>query len=139
MKLKLLTLFIVAFQVTGFSQQIERKNLLGEWAIEGWFGDSAITLKKFNPKKSSLLLIFGKNDSLWQHMYFPEPVGVCGNGMLFFEKANWTLDKNIISFDIKGGRIDESKFEYKITYTISAISKQSIILKKKETILFEER
>ena len=85
------------------------------------------------------MLILRSDGSLQQELYNPQHIGMCGNGMLYFQSATWRLDTNSIVFDIKGGRIAESTFHYIMTYEITSNVNGKMNLKKKEVQLNEEK
>ena len=59
--------------------------------------------------------------------------------MLYFASASWKFDKDQLCFDIDGSRFAESKFHYKMKYTITELSNNKMILKKKNVELKEEK
>lgn len=143
MKLKFLIFSIVALQYIGCTQNVQNQSLQGEWVIkDGWFDKDVISLERLNTKKHKTLatmLIFAGNDTLSQQMHNPEKLGFCGMGMLHFDTASWQLNKDVVSFDIKGGRIAVNVFKYKVNYNVIMISKDKITLKRQGKFIAEEK
>lgn len=141
MKTTVTTILFLVFQFTAFAQLPTKKELSQHWVMKkGWFGDETINLEILNKNKEKNiveLLIFNTNGVLKEELYNPQHVGMCGNGMLYFESATWRLDTNTIVFDVKGGRFADSQFHYIMTYEITSAVNGKLVLKKTNVQLNE--
>src|SRR5687768_15703235 len=124
-----------------FLPVFDKSELSREWVLKkGWFGDEEIVFEKLDTntaKDLAQVIRFDSSGTVSEYLYNPKKYGLCGNGMLYFEKSEWLLKEDKIIFDIKGGRFAESKFHYKIIYAIDSLSATKLVLKKKKVLLAE--
>lgn len=145
--LKSFILMAFVFQINAVRMQaqenIDTTLLQREWFWErGWFSDDTVIFR--NPKRNDSknihsTILFSENGSLVYDLHVPKGVGICSNGLLYLEEASWTSDNsNGIIIYLKGGKMAESDFEYKIVYRIQEISKKRMVLVKEKTLLQKE-
>ena len=143
MKPIILALLAFIFSERIPAQSINKNSLCADWVnTKGWFVDEEINFEKLDTLKHDDLkqvILFKFDGSLQQYLYNPKHYGMCGNGMLYFSKADWKLEGADIKFVISGGRFAESKFEYIMTYTVSACTNEKLVLKKKEVLKDETK
>ncbi|MEW6469077.1 MAG: hypothetical protein AB1458_09145 [Bacteroidota bacterium] len=112
-----------------------------DWVLKkGWFGEDQIVLEKLDSLKApeiAQVIRFSSPYTLSEYIYMRKNYGLCGNGMLYFESATWTLKDGELYFDVKGGHFAQDKFHYKIVYTIDSWSGDKLVLKKKKVLLSE--
>jgi hypothetical protein len=118
-------------------------DLIHNWKIKkGWFGDENIVFELADTAKEEgivQLYNFSGNGRITTSLFSKKNYGMCGNGMLYFDAATWKLNFKDVIVDISGGRIAESKFHYKMTYSVSLLSKGMLVLKLEKTELKEEK
>jgi hypothetical protein len=123
--------------------QVSANDLARTWKIKkGWFGDEHIVLELADTAKDAgpvQLYTFTSQGAVITRFYSKKNLGFCGNGMLYFDTASWALDLYNVTFDIRGGRLAESKFHYKMTYSVSLLSKGMLVLQLARTELKEEK
>ncbi|HEY6162552.1 MAG TPA: hypothetical protein VI112_15090 [Bacteroidia bacterium] len=123
--------------------QTSKSDLCRDWKIKkGWFGDDNIVLEQLDTarqRSAAQVLAFKQEGALTTTYYNPQKVGVCGNGMLYFDAAAWSLNFNDITFDVAGGHFASDKFHYKMTYSVMLLSKGMLVLKKEKVDMVEEK
>ena len=143
---KILIPSLIAFMLAaaGKAQSSTGSALLcREWVLEqGWFPDDTVSFRsqKRNDSKHIYSTVqFLENGNLTYELHAPKDVGLCGNGLLHLDEASWKPnDEQRLTMHLKGGRIAESKFEYKIIYQVRELSKSRMVLVKEKLLLQKE-
>ncbi len=118
------------------------------WILKkGWFDKPVIELerldtnkhKSFGTKFSFELAnvvgaynVFERRFSI--NIYNPDRLGMCGNGMLYVDKGEWTLKDKQLTLDLKGGYRLEGEFHYIIRYDVKMIDKDKMVLTQNKII-----
>lgn len=135
--------FIFIWGMASFAQGYSAKTLNHDWVVsKGWFGDEQIVLQVLDSSKTkdlSQVLRFNMSGILTTSLYNPGKYGLCGNGLIYFDVSTWEVSNNVISFDVKGGRIADSQFHYIMSYAITGMENGKMTLKKKEVKLNENK
>jgi hypothetical protein len=146
MKFKFFIILVFIFQITGFSQEINKKDLLGEWIfmkeerkfINSYFGGDTVRLIKMPDtlihKGRYYIINFENNNNFFtSKVSIPKPV--CDKGGHCFPKGQYQLKENQIEFlKITEGRYSSIKCELpkKMTYQIIEYSDTLFFFKSRE-------
>jgi hypothetical protein len=137
----LIAALVLMFGSAVIAQVFSAPQLSHDWIIKkGWFGDEQMVLQVLDSskvKELSNVLRFNRSGILSYSLYNPERLGLCGNGMLYLNVSTWEVSSNIISFDVKGGRLADNRFHYIMSYAITGMENGKLTLKKKEVKLNE--
>jgi hypothetical protein len=135
--------FFILISVFAAAQNPSVGEIARTWKIKkGWFGEENIVMEMADTAKENgivQLYFFSAQGTITTSIFSKKNYGMCGNGMLYFDAASWKLDFKDLVFDVKGGRFAESKFHYKMTYSISLLTKGMMVLRLVKTELKEEK
>ncbi|MBK7884561.1 MAG: hypothetical protein IPJ81_12845 [Chitinophagaceae bacterium] len=137
MKFKFSIILVFVFQITGFSQKVDKNGLLGEWKfMNSYFGGDTIRLIKMSDtlihKGRYYIINFENNNNFFtSKVSIPKPV--CDKGGHCFPEGQYQLKENQIEFlKITEGRYSSIKcgLPKKMTYQIIESADTLLMLKK---------
>lgn len=107
----------------------------GEWVLTGGksITEESFMFEKFNKTKHktiSEIFTFTKDGKVTYRLYNPEPLGMCGNGMLYLKSGTWSIKDDVVNLELEGGRIAESTFSIKGKYKVTMTGWETAAFKK---------
>jgi hypothetical protein len=138
----------IGIRLTAQVTVVNETALCDKWLLKnGWLDKTTIELERLDTTKhTSFGTLFYFNVvnpigvyNVFEHhfsisIYNPQKLGMCGNGMLYIDKGEWSIKGRELTIDVKGGYRLESEFHYIIVYNVEMLEKDKMILTKKKIV-----